>query len=104
MVHVALRCFFRGFVSRNFNEVFVNYKQLYEPIPFLQPLNPCFFFPTLALFRFRFTGALLAPYCERFPQLLPVVEKLRPPEQAEAKKEEVLGGTGLRGYPHLGVS
>lgn len=36
------------------------------------------------------TGALLAPYCERFPQLLPVVEKWRPKkEPSEAKKEEV---------------
>jgi hypothetical protein len=52
-----------------------------------------FFFPNLTLFFVSAgpQGALLAPYCERFPQLLPVVEKLRPKkEPSEAKKEEVV--------------
>jgi len=56
------------------------------------PSNPCFF-PKLHPFFVSAgpQGALLAPYCERFPQLLPVVEKLRPKkEPSEAKKEEVV--------------
>eukprot|EP00434_Breviolum_minutum_P022686 symbB.v1.2.020019.t1/scaffold1662.1/size108665/7 len=35
------------------------------------------------------TGALLEPYCTRFPQLVPLVERLKPPDPSEPKKEEV---------------
>ena len=63
----------------------------------IPPTNPCFYFPNLTHFFVSpgaAGGALLAPYCERFPQLLPVVETLRPkgPEPSEAKKEEVPRG------------
>ena len=36
----------------------------------------------------RFSGALLEPYCTRFPQLVPLVERLKPPEPSELKQQE----------------
>lgn len=39
-------------------------------------------------FSSRFSGALLEPYCTRFPQLVPLVERLKPPDPSEPKKEE----------------